>query len=138
MTSPDSYTRTEILTASPQQLRALVLKHALHEARRLLQAVEQEAGEKILSSGSRLRALVLELIPAKSTKMDSELLERLRSIGVYLYRRIGIACSQRDPEVASEIIQLLAFEQETWKQAMSRLETDSPIDVPPGRTNLAG
>ena len=138
MAGTDSYTRTQILTASPQQLRGLVLKHAIQEAQRLKLFLEQGGGEQILSCGSRLRALVLELIPEQSTDIDPELLARLRSIGVYLYRRIGIACSQRDPKIAEEVIKLLSFEQETWEQVVDRLPGDSMESLSPGRTNLAG
>ena len=138
MSTPDPYTRTEILTAAPHQLRSLVLKHAIQEAKRLKQAVENGAGEQILSCGTRLRALVLELIPEKSTNIEPSLLARLRSIGVFLYRRIGVACSQRDSIVADEIMKLLVFEQETWEQAVARLPMDPPGDLPPGCTNLAG
>ena len=138
MGMPDPYTRTQILTASPHQLRGLVLKHAIQEAQRLMQFLEKDAGEQILSSGSRLRALVLELIPEKSTAIDPNLLSRLRSIGVYLYRRIGIACSQRDPMIANEVLKLLVFEQETWNQLMDRLQADPSGELSPGQTNLAG
>jgi len=138
MSESNSYARTQILTAAPHQLRGLVLKHAVQEARQLAELLAQGDGEQILSCGSRLRALVLELIPEPSDNLDAELLARLRSIGVYLYKRIGIACSQRDPVIASEVMKLLMFEQETWNQAMDRLQVDPPESMSPGRTNLAG
>lgn len=138
MTSADAYARTEILTASPHQLRSLMLKGALQAAHHLEQAVDNQDGERIVSCGTRLRALVLELIPPKSADIDPGLLAHMRSIGVYLYRCIGIACGRRDPAVAGEITRLLAFEQETWRQAVARLESGQSGGLPPGRTNLAG
>ncbi|MCH2133962.1 MAG: flagellar protein FliS [Phycisphaerales bacterium] len=138
MTSSANYARTQILTASPAQLRSLLLKRAVQEALNLRQALAADDGEHVLDAGNRLRNVVLEMLSAVSPGVDPELLQRLRQTSVYLYRRIGDACGLRDAAAAEEVIDLLQYEQETWLQAMNRLQAEEQPRPAPGRTNLAG
>ena len=132
-----SYTRTQILTASPVKLRGLLLQRAIQEARGLRQSVETGDGEQILAHGNILRRLVLELMSGVAEDVDLELLQHLQGITVYLYRKIGEASGQRDCTAADEVVALLEFEKETWDQATARL-LGQDGDLSPGQTNLAG
>ena len=132
-----SYTRTQILTASPVKLRGLLLQRAVQEARGLRVALEADAGEEIVAHGNLLRRMVLELMSGLAEDVDLELLQHLQGITVYLYRKIGEACGDRDATAADEVIALLEFEKETWDQATARL-LGQDDELSPGRTNLAG
>ena len=132
-----SYTRTQILTASPVKLRGLLLQRAIQEARGLRQSVETGDGEQILAHGNILRRLVLALMSGVAEDVDLELLQHLQGITVYLYRKIGEASGQRDCTAADEVVALLEFEKETWDQATARL-LGQDGDLSPGQTNLAG
>jgi flagellin-specific chaperone FliS len=144
MDSNANYVRTQILTASPAQLRALLLQQAVQSAVRLQEALGSGSREHTNTQGQTLRKLVLELLASLSEQADPALLKRMRTTLAFLYRRIGDACAHLDSGAAAEVAGLLAYEEETWRQVMARSQTRTDghdelrMGSEPGRINLAG
>ena len=133
----DSYARTQILTASPLRLRGLILERSVREAGRLADAIATDNGETIVESGNLLRSLILELLPSVSAGVEPELRRALEQTYLFLVQRVGEASAGRDELAAREVVELLRYEEETWRQVTSRMQA-TPKTTPPGKINLAG
>ncbi|HRP62891.1 MAG TPA: flagellar export chaperone FliS [Phycisphaerales bacterium] len=124
--SPNAYLRTKVLTASPAELRLMLLDGAIKFAEQSRTALEQRDYEGLYVAITRCQNIVMELINSLKPEHDPDLCERLSSLYTYIYTRLVSASTERDPQLIAEAIGLLRFERETWVMLMSRLVPDAP------------
>src|SRR5688572_33368487 len=108
-----AYLETQVLTATPQRLRLMLIEAALRTARdaqRAWQGNQHAAGDQAIA---HCREILCELIggirPGETATAD-------RVLGIYLFLFSSLATAQlaRDPHRLGGIIQVLEEEQETW------------------------
>lgn len=124
----NAYLRTRIMTASPQQLRLMLLEGASRFARLGSEAVARGDRECSYENLSRAQRIVLELGNALDHTQAPELCERLSALYTYIYRLLVEAGLERRVEAVDEAVELLEFERETWTLAMGRDAAES-LDV---------
>jgi flagellar protein FliS len=109
------------MTAGPMQLRMLLYDGALKHCRQARTAIENDDFEQSYNSLSRVQNIVLELSNSLNHQQTPELCERLAALYNYLYRQLVNANLNRDVSILDEVIHLLDYERETWRQLMEKM-----------------
>ena len=114
-TALDAYVEAQVLTATPQKLRLLLVEGAIRFARQTLRCWEQEKEQEALDALMRCRAIVSELL--SSIRVDqSPLTRRVAAIYVFLFQTLMEAQLQHDRPRVERAIEVLEVERETWRQ----------------------
>lgn len=114
------YLRTQVLTASPQELRLMLYDGALKFARQARPALEQRDFEQSYQSLVRVQSILMELSNSLNREVMPEVCDRLTALYNFLYRRTVEANVQRDPAILDEVIEILEYERETWRLLMEQ------------------
>lgn len=115
------YFRTKVMTASPEELRLMLLEGAvrfMHEGRTALVAKDWEG---VYDGFSQAKAIVMELINALRPEVAPELCSSLSALYTYIYRLLTEGSFERDLAKIDEAIRLMDYERETWAMAMEKL-----------------
>lgn len=121
---PNAYLKTRIMTASPAQLRGMLLDGAVRFAIVGRDGLAEKDYEKAYNGIHRCQQILMELLEALDPSVDKELCDRLSGLYVFLYTQLMKATTERDPAIVDEVIKLLEFECETWRMLLDRLAED--------------
>lgn len=133
------YLRTKVMSASPEELRMMLLDGALRFAQQGRDGLIAGDHEASYNGFSQSRNIVVELISSMREEVNPELCDRVRSLYTFIYSELVGASFEKDIQRATNAIELLAFECDTWRQLMDKLASDrqsdaSQIDQPEGQT----
>lgn len=120
----NAYLRTQVLTASPEQLRLMLLDGAIRFALQAADGLAEKDYEASYNGITQARAIVLELATSIRADVDSELAGRVQSVYMYLYRELIDASLNRDQARLAKSIELLRYERETWSMLMEKLAAE--------------
>ena len=126
------YLKTKVMTASPAELRLLLLDGAIKFAELGRDGLVAKDYEKSFKNISRAEDIVMELLEALKPEVDPDLCEKLKSLYVYLYLELVRASSEKDVARIEEVIRLLRYERETWQLAMAQLASEAVPAVDDG------
>ncbi len=119
--SANAYLRTKVMTASPEELRLMLLDGAIKFACQGREGLESKNFEQSFSGISQCRAIVVELMTSVRPEVDPELIERVRSLYTYLFSQLTEAGLEKNPKIMDHVIELLEYERETWVMLMDQL-----------------
>lgn len=129
------YLQQEVLTASPLQLRWMLIQRA--EA--LCGFVQQLwlAGDDLQAAGwlLRIREILGELLDGIKDK-DNPVSQQVSDFYVFLLQLLTRVERTRDAEKLKTLEDLLQIENETWKQVVQRSLTESAASTPPPFPNI--
>jgi flagellar secretion chaperone FliS len=117
----NAYLRTRVLTASPEQLRLMLLEGAIKFASQGRDGLVAKNFEASFTGISQCRDILLELLTTMKPEFDPELCQRLRSLYTFMYTQLVEASMERDINKLDAVISLLEFERETWILLIERL-----------------
>ncbi|MBX3365470.1 MAG: flagellar protein FliS [Phycisphaeraceae bacterium] len=126
-TSANTYLRTRVLTASPEELRLMLLDGAVKFARQGREAIERKDYEGIYSGVSQCRSIVAELITSIRDDVDPTLAERVRGVYMFLFRELLEVGMSRDGARLDRVIELLEYERETWALVIRKLTRERSV-----------
>jgi flagellar protein FliS len=143
--SSNAYLRTKVLTASPAELRLMLLDGAVRFGEQARQALEKSDFEGVYNNGTRCQNIVIELMNSLRPEHDPELCKRLSALYAYIYSLLVKAGSERKVSMYAEAVQLLKFERDTWSMLIDQLTAENraaqsmtttpdiqpPLGVPP-------
>ena len=124
----NSYLKTKILTASPQELRLMLYEGAIKFCHQAQQAVTDKNIEESYNCLMRAQKIVLELSTSLNHEVAPELCERLSALYAYIYRLLVDANLQKQVGPIDEAQQLLEYERETWKMLLEKVARESTQD----------
>ncbi|MGH7137801.1 MAG: flagellar export chaperone FliS [Pirellulales bacterium] len=117
----DTYFEGQVLTATPQRLRLMLLDGALQYARRASQHWQAgrlyEGGEAVIGC----QRIVTELLRGLRPEMAPELVGNVAAVYNFVFRALIEAGLKRDPAKLDEAISVLEIERETWRQVCEQL-----------------
>ncbi|MBL1218449.1 MAG: flagellar export chaperone FliS [Planctomycetes bacterium] len=119
-----TYLKTRVMSASPEELRLMLLDGSLKFARMAQEGLQGGDYEKVYDGVTRCQAILIELINCLDHSQDPDLCDRLSSLYTFLFRRLMDASTERNPEIVCEVIKLLEYERETWVLLMEQLVKD--------------
>ena len=127
----ESYLESQVMTATPQKLRLMLIEGAIRFARQTLHHWEQGDNEQALETIIRCRTIVSELL-ASIRPEESGLTKRVGGLYVFIFRHLTEAQLRRDAGHVEEAIRVLEAEQETWRLVCEQMpEAPQPISQDP-------
>jgi len=117
----NAYLRTKVMTASPAELRLLLIEGSIKFARQGREGLTEKNYEKSFEGLSQAKAILMELITSLRPEVDPDLCSRLTGLYTYMYRRLLEANLERSPEMVDEVVELLEYERETWTLLIQKL-----------------
>jgi flagellar protein FliS len=117
----NAYLRTRVLTASPEELRMLLLDGAIKFARQGRDGLAAKDYEASYNGISQSRNIVLELLTSVKPEHDPELAERVKALYTFLYVTMVEASMEKSVQKLDSVISLLEYERETWQMLMDQL-----------------
>jgi flagellar protein FliS len=127
----NAYLRTKVLTASPAELRLLLLDGAIKFARQGREGMAAGNHEMAYSGVSQCRAIITELMLTMKREHDPELCDRLAALYTFMFNELISANLERDPGRVDAVVKLLEFERETWVMLMEKLASEKAPAAPP-------
>ncbi len=124
------YLRTRVLTASPEELRLLLIEGALRFARQGRDGLARKDYEASFSGLSSCRDIIVELITTMRPEVDPDLCDRLHGLYTFMYNELVEASFQREPTRVDTVIKLLEYEHETWVLLMRKLAEERGASTP--------
>ena len=125
----NEYLKTKVMTASPAELRLLLLDGSIRFAEQARMGLVHKDFEQSYLGSTQCRAILTELITSLRPEVDRVLCERLTELYTVIYNELVSAMSEKNPEGVAKVVELLVYERETWAMAMERLSEDKS---PPG------
>lgn len=119
--SANAYLRTRVLTASPEELRLMLLDGALKFARQGREGLIAKNVESMYSGVSQCRNIVFELLTTVREDLDPELAGNVKALYTFIYKTLVDASFERDLKKLDTSIELLEYERETWVLLMQKL-----------------
>ena len=112
----DNYLSTEVLTATPQKLRLLLIEAAIRFAERGRQQWAAGANEEANHSLIRAQEIVSELLAGINYEAGSDLVHKIAGIYTFIFRSLMEANYHRDEKKLSDALRVLEIERQTWRQ----------------------
>jgi len=135
------YLRTKVLTASPAELRLMLLDGAIRFCRQGRDGLAEKDPEKSFEGLSQAKAIIMELINALDPEVDPDLCGKLSSLYTFMYTRLLEANLEKSPEMVDEVTRLLEYERDTWSMVVEQvagekqpLPTETDPAAPTGAT----
>lgn len=134
----NAYLRTKILTASPEELRLLLLDGAIKFLRQGREAMARKDHEGTFNGITRCRNIILELINGTRPEPDAELYRRVTSLYTFMYTSLVEANLEKDTDKCDKVIELLEYERETWVMLMKKLVDERSVNTAEENRRAAG
>lgn len=137
--TPNQYLRTQVLTASPEQLRLMLLEGAVRFTRQARDGLAAKDHEAIYTGFSKARDIVVELMTAIKSDADPTLRSNVQGLYAYIFKLLVDASFEKDGAKAEEAAKLLEYECETWKLAMEKIKSERTQGaIRPAAMSMAG
>jgi flagellar secretion chaperone FliS len=131
-TPVNAYLRTRVLTASPEELRLLLLDGAIKFALQGREGLTTKNYELSFGGISQCREIVLELLTTIKSEPNPELANNVRAVYTFLYTELTTVNHERNVEGLDKVIQILEYERETWVMLMQKLAEERAAAAPVG------
>jgi flagellar protein FliS len=118
----DAYLQTQVLTASPQRLRLMLIEAALRDVDLTARLWDQQQPEQALESLIRCRGIISELI-AGIRQGESPLAQKVLGLYLFLFQALTEAQLSRDRTKLAIVRRILSSERDTWQQVCQQLAT---------------
>ena len=131
-----NYLRTQVLTATPEQLQMMLYDGAIRFAEQARPALASKNWEASYNAISRAQKIITELTSSLRHDIAPELCGRLASIYNFIYRKLVEANVEHKSESLDEAIKILKIQRETWEMLLKQLgrqkaaEAARKLDVP--------
>jgi flagellar protein FliS len=137
--TPANYFETEIMTAPPQKLQLMMIEAAIRFALRAQEQWKTEQDDEACESLIRAQQIVTELINGLNREESPELVGKIASVYVFIFRRLMEATAERSEPKLLDAVRVLKEERETWRQVCeqvgaSQAPPESAVVVPPFST----
>jgi flagellar protein FliS len=125
MPAADSYLENEVLTATPQKLRLLLIEGAIRFAHAAIRHWEEGRNEDAFESIVRCRGIVTELFSVIDNKEFGPAAQ-VHDLYLFLFGELTEAQRNRDAEQVRGVLRVLQSERETWRQLCEQLP-EAPV-----------
>lgn len=137
----NAYLRSKVMSASPEELRLMLLDGALRFASQARHGLVEKDPEAAFAGFTQCRDIVLELLTSVRAEHDPQLAERVRALYSFMYSELVTASLDRDVPRLDKTIALLQYERDTWVMLMDQLAreraTTEPKPAPPAEAPRA-
>jgi flagellar secretion chaperone FliS len=121
----ESYIEAQVLTATPQKLRLMLIEAAIRHARQAVQGWDTDDNERALESIIHCRSIISELLSSIRAD-DTDLTKQVASLYLFVFQHLTEAQLRRDSDLLVEVIDILEVERGTWQQVCEEMP-EAPI-----------
>jgi flagellar protein FliS len=122
--SANAYLMNKVLSASPEELRLMLLDGAIRFVRQGREGLANKNYEASFNGFSQARNIVMELINSIRPEYNPELCSKVSGVYTFLYTQLIEAGHERNIAKIDKVIQLLEYERETWILLMEKLAAE--------------
>lgn len=115
MNGLETYQKTAVTTQSKGRLIVLLYEGAIKFCKLAIRAMEEKDLENKGKYISKTQDIIWELNSVLNMENGGEIATNLRSLYLYMNRRLNEANINVDPEICREVISLLEELNESWK-----------------------
>ena len=123
----NAYLQSKVMSASPEQLRLMLLDGAVRFAYQAKNGLEQGDHEQVYLGFSQCRDIVLELLNTIKPEHAPEIAKRVSELYSFMYTELIRCGNERDADGLDKVISLLEYERETWALLMDQLSNEQQI-----------
>ncbi len=116
-----TYLRTKVLTATPEQIQLMLFDGALRFAEQARPMLEQKNFEQSHSLLNRAEKIVNQLLVSLNKDLAPELCANLAAIYAYIHRKLVDADVSHNIASLNEAIDRLKYQRETWVMLLQQL-----------------
>lgn len=121
----NAYLKTKVMTASPAELRLMLIDGAIRFSEQARRGYAERNFESAFEGTTRAQNIVLELINALKPDKSPEVCSRLSALYTFMYKSLVEASMKRDPAIVDEVLKLLRYERETWQLCLAKIAGES-------------
>jgi flagellar protein FliS len=122
----DTYFENDVLTATPQKLHLMLIEAAIRLGNQTLEHWREGRESQALEAILRCQRILAEMLKGLRPAQMPELVGKVASVYIFLYRSIVQAQLQRDPLRLTDALRVLEIERETWRQVCEQLGSNRP------------
>ncbi|MCA9292565.1 MAG: flagellar export chaperone FliS [Phycisphaerales bacterium] len=115
------YFRQQVLTASPEKLRLLLLEGCVRFMRQGRESMGQKNWEGVYANFTSSKDIILELINTMKPEVAPEVCAKVRSILTFVYNHLTQASFEKDLGKVDQCIKIMDYECETWRLLIDRV-----------------
>ena len=116
-----NYLTNDVMTATPQKLQLMLIEAAIRFARRARQLWQAGEDEQASEALNRAQEVVGEMLAGLNREVDADLVSKVASVYLYLFRSLMEANHERDEKKLNDALRVLETERETWRQVCQQL-----------------
>lgn len=120
----NAYLRSKVFSASPEELRLMLLDGAIRFARQGREGLASKNHEQAYTGLSSAKNILLELVNSLRPEVAPDLCAKLSGLYMFMYKRLVEANLEKNPAIVDEVIGLLEYERETWTLLMEKLRRE--------------
>lgn len=118
--SQGSYLETEVMTAPPQKLQLMLIEGAIRCGRQTQAHWKAGRDDQACETLIRAQQIVTELINGLNREAHPELVKKVASVYLFIYRGLVEAGLEHDEEKLDDAIRVLEEERETWRSVCEK------------------
>jgi len=123
----NAYLRSKVMSASPQELRLMLLDGAIRFANQGREALATKNFEVSFNGFSSCREIIIELLTSIRANLNPELASRMKALYSFMYKHLVEGVHEKDFTKIDSVIELLTFERETWVMAVQKAADEAGI-----------
>ena len=137
MSFSSEYLETKILTATPHQLHLLVIDGAIRHATSAETALQSRAFAQAEAQLGRSNEFVAELIAGLDSTRQPQVVDRLKSVFVFVQRTLAKAERRHDPRHVADALAVLRLHRQTWLALGEKLAEEAAATHSEPRTGFS-
>lgn len=134
----NAYLRTKVMSASPEELRLMLLDGAIKFAQQGREGLLQKNFEQSFNGISSCRDIVFELMTTIRAEINPELAANIKGLYTFIYTLLIEGSHEKDISKVGKAIELLEYERETWVLLMQRLTEERAGQIAPVPAHAEG
>lgn len=115
------YFRQQVLTASPEKLRLLLLEGCVRFMRQGRESMVQKHWEGVYANFTSAKDIILELLSTMKPEVAPEVCANVSSILTFVYNHLTQASFEKDLGKVDQCIKIMEYECETWRMVIDRV-----------------
>jgi flagellar secretion chaperone FliS len=124
----NAYLRNRVLTASPEELRLMLLDGAIKFAYQGREGMVAKNFEQMYLGISQCRNIIFELLTTIRDDVNPPVAKQMKGLYTFMYTQLLEASHEKDPAKVSRVIELLEYDRETWALLMQKLAEERLAD----------
>lgn len=128
----ETYLATEVLTAPPQKLHLLLVEAAIRACEKARAFWQQKKDPQATEALIRAQEIMSELVAGLNRQADPQLVRRVASLYLFIYRNLLEAGFLRDDKKLENALRVLREERITWQLVCQQIAEHSSPSNPGG------